>query len=181
MGTSEIEDFATRFARVEARQEIQQLASRYALAVDTRNIDALVALFVEDVQVGRHDHGREALAKWFTKTLGNMRVSIHQVMNHIVDVVDADHATGVVYCRDELERDGKWLVGVIQYWDDYERRDGRWYFKRRRLHRWYLVDALERPAHGAGMGGERESLPQTLLPDAWPSWQRYWDSLGEKR
>ena len=65
---------------------------------------------------------------------------------------------------------------MIQYWDTYERRDGLWYFKRRRLMRWYGVDALTRPA--AGVSTDRGSVKQGLLPDAWPSWQRYWDEVA---
>ena len=47
--------------RLIARDEIRQLAYRYALAVDSRDIDTLVDLFVPDVQVGRDASGREAL------------------------------------------------------------------------------------------------------------------------
>ena len=50
-----------RIDRLESAEAIRQLASRYALAVDTRNLDDLVALFVEDVRVGRDSSGREAL------------------------------------------------------------------------------------------------------------------------
>jgi hypothetical protein len=81
-----------------------------------------------------------------------------------------------VYCRDELERPGGWGVGHLQYWDSYERRGALWYFVRRRFYRWYLVDALERPSHGAGIG-EGDQLTTGLLPDAWPSWERFWSGL----
>ena len=36
-----------------AHEEIRQLASRYAIALDSRDLDTLVNLFVDDVQVGR--------------------------------------------------------------------------------------------------------------------------------
>ncbi len=39
--------------RLLAYEEIRQLAARYAVATDARDLDALVALFVDDVQVGR--------------------------------------------------------------------------------------------------------------------------------
>ena len=91
------------------------------------------------------------------------------------DFEDADHASGVVYCRDELERQDseEWGVGTIQYWDDYERIDGQWCFRRRRFHRWYIVDALERPSHGAGVADEG-TLTSHQLPEAWPSWGEFW-------
>ena len=39
--------------RLESLAEIRQLPSRYALAVDPRDVDGLVSLFVPDVRVGR--------------------------------------------------------------------------------------------------------------------------------
>ena len=38
--------------RLLAYEEIRQLVSRYAVATDRRDIDALVGLFVDDVRVG---------------------------------------------------------------------------------------------------------------------------------
>ena len=52
--------------------------------------------------------------------------SIHQICGHQVDFVDDDHATGKVYCRAEHEDRGRWVVMAICYFDEYERRDGRW-------------------------------------------------------
>lgn len=151
---------------------------RYARAVDSRDLDALVDLFEPDVPVGRAERGRDALRRWFDSTLRNSMTTIHFVMNHIVDFDDADHASGVVYCRDELEypQTGEWKVGTIQYWDRYVRVDGTWCFARRRFHRWYIVGALELPGHGAGVAAEAEhsGLATRQLPDAYPSWGEFW-------
>ena len=165
-----------RIDRLESLEQIRELPTRYALALDTRNIDDLVELFVPDVRVGKDAVGREALGRWFTETMRRFGTSIHTVGNHVIDFEASDRARGVVYCRDELERPGGWGVGQLQYWDSYERRDGLWYFVRRRFLRWYLVDALARPAHGAGIG-EDDRLTTGLLPDAWPSWGRFWQGV----
>jgi len=169
-----------RLDRMESLAEIRQLPYRYALALDSRDMDALVALFVPDVQVGRTATGRAALREWFVETMSQMRTSVHLVGNHIVDFDDANHARGVVYCRDELEQPdrGTWEIGVLQYWDTYVRVDGEWCFERRRFHRWYMTDALERPAHGAGVGAGQDSLRTHQLPDAFPSWGRFWDEVA---
>lgn len=163
-----------RLDRMESLAEIRQLPYRYALAVDSRDMKALVALFTPDVRVGRDESGREALERWFTRVLSRPRASIHFVGNHIIDFDDADHARGVVYCRDELEEAGGdgWEVGTLQYWDSYVRVNGEWCFERRRFHRWYLVDALERPALGTGV--DDSPLSTTRLPDAFPSWSEFW-------
>ena len=42
-----------------ARDQIRQLAFRYTLAVDGKDIDSLAELFVEDVDNGRYGPGRE--------------------------------------------------------------------------------------------------------------------------
>jgi SnoaL-like domain len=52
---------ADRLQRVEDILEIQQLPIKYAIAVDERDIDSWLELFVPDVNVGRHGVGREAL------------------------------------------------------------------------------------------------------------------------
>ena len=172
-----------RLDRMESLAAIRQLVSRYGLALDSRNIETLVDLFVPDVRVGRDATGRAALAQWFTEVMQESRTSVHFMGNHIIDFDDADHARGIVYCRDELERPAteKWEVGTLQYWDTYVRVDGEWCFERRKFHRWYLVDALTRPAHGAGVNDDREPLSTLQLPDAFPSWRAFWEKLERKR
>ena len=165
-----------RLDRLESLAEIQQLPHRYAVALDSRDMDALVALFAPDVRVGRDTRGRDALAAWFSTTMREMRTSIHFTANHVVDFDDADHAQGIVYCRDQLERPdrGTWEIGDLQYWDTYVRAEGEWCFERRRFLRYYMVDALERPSHGAGVGEGHDALATTQLPEAFESWHRFW-------
>jgi hypothetical protein len=164
----------SRLDRLESLAEIRQLPQRYALAVDSRDLDTLVALFVPDVQVGRQEQGREALKVWFRQALSRMKSTVHFVGNHVIDFDSEDGAHGVVYCRDELDYPdrGEWQVGVLQYWDTYRRVDGEWLFERRKFHRWYIVDALTRPSHGAGVDGAR--LSTTQLPEAFPTWSAFW-------
>lgn len=75
-----------------------------------------------------------------------------------------------------MERGVDWAYGYIQYWDRYERRDGRWYFVRRKFHRWFMIDALARPRAGAGIDGD--GLTTGRLPDGWPSWAHFWNEVG---
>lgn len=89
--------------RLLAYEEIRQLAYRYARATDARDIDTLVGLFVDDVRVGRDLIGREALGANFTQQLRAIGRSILHVSNHIIDFTSPDHATGLVYCRGEIE------------------------------------------------------------------------------
>lgn len=168
-----------RLDRMESLAAIQQLAQRYGLALDSRNMDDMVALFVPDVRVGRGETGREALKEWFTRTMSQYGASVHFVGNHVVDFDDADHAHGIVYCHDELERTEteRWEQGKLQYWDTYVRVDGEWCFERRQFHRWYIVDALERPARGAGNEDTASVLTTSALPEAFPSWSKFWEDI----
>jgi hypothetical protein len=170
-----------RLDRLESLAEIQQLPQRYALAVDSRDMDALADLFAPDVRVSRNEAGRDALKAWFTRVLQVPRTSVHFVGNHIVDFDDADHAHGIVYCHDELERpaSGEWEMGKLQYWDQYVRVEGEWCFARRKFHRWYIVDALDRPAHGAGVGSD--PLTAIQLPEAFATWTSYWATVDAER
>jgi hypothetical protein len=169
-----------RLDRMESYAAIQQMASRYARSLDARDMDGAVALFRPDVQVGAEQHGREALKDHLSNLMSQMRTTVHLVANHVIDFIDADHASGVVYCRDELELldRGEWAVGTIQYWDDYVRFAGEWCFSRRRIFRWYLVDALRRPSPGAGVNAFGAHIRERLLPDAYPSWALFWDTRG---
>ena len=56
-------ELATRVARLEALQEIGQLPARYARAVDSRDIDTLVDLFVSNVRVTKQTSGSAGPAR----------------------------------------------------------------------------------------------------------------------
>jgi len=168
-----------RLDRMESLAAIRQLPHRYGLAIDSRDMDAMVDLFVPDVRVGKGETGRAALKRWYTKTMATPKTSVHFVGIHIVDFDDADHAHGVVYCHDELDHPdaGEWVTGMLQYWDTYTRVDGEWYFERRKFHRWYIVDWMTRPSHAAGVDAGQSALTTYLLPDAFPSWGAFWERV----
>ena len=116
-------ELATRVARLEALQEIGQLPARYARAVDSRDIDTLVDLFVSNVRVTKETSGSPALRELFEHLLRTFTTSVHFVPNHIIDLDenDPDHARGLVYCRAEHEVGDAWIVMAITYTDDYRR------------------------------------------------------------
>ncbi len=100
-----------RIARLEATEAIRQLASRYALAIDVRDLDALVELFLEDVQVGRERVGRAALKQWFDEILRHrIKQTAHIVMNHVIEFESEEAAYGLVYCRAEHELEDHFVV-----------------------------------------------------------------------
>ena len=149
------------------------MASRYAVALNHRNLDALVELFVADVRVGRDDVGRESLKQNMAAQLRDGHRTILQVSNHVIDVVDANHASGIVGTRAEIERGDEWVIQVIEYHDTYERRDGRWLFVRRRHHLWYGADMLTRPNVLPEANWPKSQTGKGTLPEMMPSWQAW--------
>ena len=171
-----------RLDRMESLAAIQQLPYRYGVAIDSRDMDMMVELFVPDVRVGKDAGavGRDALKAWYTRTMATAGSTWRFIGNHMIDFDDADHAHGIVYCHDELEHpnDGEWVQGMLQYWDTYRRVDGEWYFERRKFHRLYICDWLTRPTHGIGNQGGRSALRSYQLPEAYESWGLYWERVA---
>jgi hypothetical protein len=163
-------DLARQLRSIADRQAIGELPVRYAMAVDMRDLDALVNLFVEDVDAGRHGHGRIALKRWYEPLLRGFGRSIHFICGHTVDFVDDDTAEGSVYCRAEHEDGDGWYVMAMRYDDVYLRRDGGWYFLRRRERLWYVVDVAERPGEPFVRWPGKDRM-QAVLPEAFPSWK----------
>lgn len=172
----------TDLERLLAYEEIRQLAARYSVHADARDLDALVALFVPDVRVGRDRSGREALKADFDRSFRQVGITFLNVGTHVIDLVDADHATGIVYARGEIQDGGpdsdRFIVHAIQYHDTYERREGHWLFVRRKH---FLVYGAELGVNPLGLPPANWPQSQTGLgshPHALESWQRFWQ---EKR
>jgi ketosteroid isomerase-like protein len=160
--------------RVVARDEIQQLAYRYALTMDSRDIEGLVGLFVEDVRVGADGRGRQALRESFDQQLREVGVTILFVGNHVIDFESPDEASGHVYCRAELQDGERWIQQAILYRDRYRRCDGRWYFVRR-LHRlWYGVEASVNPLQQPPAHWPEHHTGSGSLPEEWETWGQFW-------
>jgi ketosteroid isomerase-like protein len=163
-----------RLDRIESSLAISQLPSRYAMALDARDLDALVTLFVDDVDAGEHGRGREALKRWYDGVLRRFYRSIHLMSGHEYDLLDADHATGSIYCRAEHEDGDGWYVITMRYDDVYERRNGQWYFVKRREHPWYSADITERP--GRDFIRWPTDVPlRAAMPHRMRTWQPFWE------
>ena len=164
---------AARVERIEAHLAIQQLAIRYAIAVDSRDIDAWVGCFRPDVNMGRRGAGREALRRYIEPEVRRFYRSVHHICGHRIELEGPDQATGAVYCRAEHEVGDRWIVMAICYFDEYARVDGEWYFSRRRERHWYAADVTQRP-QAVGFAGWAGS-PAPALPAEFGSWARFWD------
>jgi hypothetical protein len=173
-------ELARRLERVESRLAIQQLPIRYALAVDGRDTDAWVRLFVPDVRATRTESGRPALLRQIDGTLRAFGRSVHQICGHRVelDQDDPDRASGAVYCRAEHEVGDRWVVMAICYFDEYRRHDGEWLFARRKERHWYSADINEHP-QAVGYDGWNTGEP--ALPAWFDTWRGFWERPPEER
>jgi hypothetical protein len=154
--------------RLLAMEEIRQLAYRYALALDSRDMDTLVDLFVS--------RARDGVRRQFNASLRTVGVTILHVTNHIIDL-DPDHperATGAVYCRGEIEDGESWVVQNILYKDRYQREDGSWRFVNRDHLLWYGADILQRPIGLPPANWPEHNTGKGVLPEQWETWRRFW-------
>lgn len=165
---------SARIDRLEAIDEIRQLAAKYAVALDMRDLDSLVNLFVDDVGVPGKRRGRAALRDWYdTELRHDLLGSAHGILGHVIDVHDADHATGLVYSRNDLETATVWVIELLAYLDSYERRSGRWFFVRRIPLFWYESDLGDPPVGPQKMRWPNTDPHDGTFHDAFPSWHEF--------
>ncbi|MCA0448243.1 MAG: nuclear transport factor 2 family protein [Proteobacteria bacterium] len=173
------DDLAARLDRLESRDEIRQLISKYSLALDMRDMDAMAGLFAEDVKVGKDASGRRALRDWLDET---MRVQFdgtsHHVGTTIIEFVEKDHAVGVVYSKNEHETGAEWVIMQMMYYDRYERMGGRWYFRRREPLYWYATDLNKPPIGQRKMRWPGREPYEGAFHALFPSWADYWARTG---
>ena len=157
-----------RIDRLESIEEIRQLVSKYSLSLDMRDLDAHVNLFAEDIRVSRDAIGRAHLKQWLDDTLRlQFTGTSHHVGNHIIEFDDPDHAHGVLYSKNEHETPSEsgdeWVIMQMLYWDNYERINGHWYFRRRLPCYWYATDLNKPP-----IGEQKMRWPSHFLfPNRW--------------
>ena len=118
--------------------------------------------------------GRAALRDYVDRSLRKVRVTILNTGTHAIDLIDDDHATGVLYCRGEVQLDDRWIVQAIQYRDSYERRDGHWYFERRLHLLWHARDVGTSPVGLAPATWPQDQIGKYELPEMWPTWGAFW-------
>ena len=160
--------------RLLACDEIRNLVARYAIATDARDLDTLVGLFVDDVNVGRLGTGRGALRASFEQALRGIGRSFLFVGTQTIDLVDADHATGQVYCKAEIQDGDRWIHQAILYGDTYERRDGRWYFVRRIHELFYGAEVGVNPLTLSPANWPKSHDGMGTRPEAWDTWREFW-------
>lgn len=169
------ESITTRLDRIEAIEAIRQLAFGYALCVDARDLDALVALYIEDIRVGEGRQGRAALRDTFDAALRQFTTSAHHVTNHLIEFLGPDDAIGLVNCRIEHEVGTDWVTASLLYHDRYARRDGVWLFRGRVQTRLYATAHDDPPLGSAKVRWPLSAAMESGFYDPLPSWEEFWN------
>jgi hypothetical protein len=165
-----------RVDRALAYEEIRQLAYRYSISVDSRDIDTLVGLYVEGALFAGQPFTRDQIRARFSEMLAKNPMMILNVGNHLIDFDDPDHAHGTVYARCEVEAGPQtWLVQQIVYLDQYVRHAGKWYFFKREHLLFYGCDLLTRPI-GLHQAAQPENTDgKGSMPQRWPTYRAFYE------
>ena len=137
------EDFVARLDRLESREAIDRLIAQYAHGFDSRDVELVKSVFHEDALLALGEpfgdfQGIAAIGEAAGALWAQSPRMHHWMANTVVDI-DGDSATGIAAldCLVINVEDGPTMV-VGNYFDRFERREGRWGFVERRfdLHFW---------------------------------------------
>lgn len=135
-------DLAARVARLEHRFALQDLAARYAVAVDDRDWDAIAGMYatdsVFDSAMGRIE-GREAVVAYYRERTESFGATYHYPHTQTVDFDGPGAASGVVTAHAELAIGEQTVVVALRYTDRYVREDGVWRFLARVVTQLYAM------------------------------------------
>ncbi|WP_374418178.1 nuclear transport factor 2 family protein [Novosphingobium arvoryzae] len=178
--TTSTPSLEARIDRLESLDAIRQLPAKYALALDMRDMDAMVSLFPADVRVGKDASGRQALRAYMDRTLRSpFTGTSHHIGGHVIEFDDPDHAHGIVYSKNEHETGDEWVIMQMMYSDDYVRQDGRWYFARRLPLYWYATDLNKPPIGDRKMRWPDTEWVEGNFHKLFPSFAEFWSREGD--
>jgi hypothetical protein len=176
------ESLEARVDRALAYEEIRQLAYRYSVSCDSRDIETLVGLWADGAHFGGVPFTKAEIADMFSNMLAAVPLMILNVGNHVIDFDDADHAHGTVYARCEIEWDAHtWAVQQVVYLDQYVRQEGKWYFLTREHLLYYGSDLLQRPIGLPPTGVPENGLGKGSMPQPWPTYRAFFERHPDAR
>lgn len=165
--------------RLWAVHEIGQLAYRYAYAFDSRDVPALRSLWLETDEALPYPHiDIHTIRESFDQWLDGLGPTVLSVTNHIIDLHDADKASGIVYCTAQIDLGETFVEQAVLYQDDYARRDGSWLFRSRRHLLWFGEERADNPFRLPAANWPASPVGRGTLPDELESYRRFIASRG---
>lgn len=143
-------DIETRLARLEARHEISELVTRYAIACDERDLDLLASLFTKDAVFDTPNGSmraetREGISAMFEQVLAVRGPGFHWTHDHIIRFTGDDRAAGTIFGHAETTPNGNHSLAALKYEDEYRIEDGAWRIAHRAIRFFYYVPAAGYP------------------------------------
>jgi hypothetical protein len=164
-----------RLRQLLARDEIRQLAYRYAAAIEARDIDGMAELFATQARFGEHGEGPDGLRRLMTDSLSDTLFAVIMVANHLIEFDAEGEAHGEVWahCFAHTHADG-FTEQLLKYRDHYVYQDGRWVFLHRRHHLWYGVGREPSPLRQPAANWPDSQIGVGDLPLADPVFVQWW-------
>jgi len=153
-----------RLRRLLDSYEIRELAQRYAVAITSRDLDAVVELFDPAVDNGKWGAGRDGVRAYYANYFElNQRKAFLQVGTHQVDLIDDTTATGVCLTRSwDVGPDEARMDVMVVYFDTYRKQDDRWGFFQRR-----------ETLHDVVPGVQQNASATPAMTRPWEYWARW--------
>ena len=123
--------------------------------------------------VATRSAGTRSCAIW-ERELRAVGVTILNVGTHVIDFIDDDHTTGIVYCHGEIEAGDRWIHQAILYRDTYERRSRSWFFVRRIHELFYGQEAAANPMQLPPANWPEHPDGRGTAPESFPTWDTFW-------
>ncbi len=184
----EKDEVISRLERLESKEEIRELVSKYAEACDQQDLESLEKLFTLDAEFDSPNgmlksKGRQNIIDMYLEVFKTRGPSFH--WTHDVRVTlnskAKDLANGVVYSHAETTRDGIVSLAAMRYDDTYAKEDSVWKFSKRVIHFFYYVktkdyvETLTSPLRvGTGDGNVAADIPESV--PAWIEFQEKYRS-----
>ena len=124
--------------RVDDRQQLGELISRYGMAVDDRDFDTLARLFASDGEFNGVK-GRETIIDYYRERTSAFTTSSHYADTWHFDLRSDTRASGVVNAHAELCIGGKAIRIVLRYLDTYTKGPDGWMFQARVIRFRYVL------------------------------------------
>jgi ketosteroid isomerase-like protein len=137
------------------REKIKELTYEYGLAIEAQDAERMAHLFIEEgwvdfTSLGRGvTKGREALQEFYR---GTWPLKVKPFFTNHVIRIHGNHATGTCSLENRATRGDQSLIGAGRLHDEYEKVNGEWKFKSRRVEMFYFVPLSEGWAKAEGSG-----------------------------